>query len=109
MLAVVSPAHRLAKRRYVEAADFAPEHLILHRVDRRLSFTFSRILAPARVEPARVSEVPLTEAILELIKAGMGIGVLVGWAIDPRSAQRIGRGDQRSARRARSARGRRRD
>jgi LysR family transcriptional regulator for metE and metH len=83
MFAVVSPAHRFATRRYVEAADFAAEHLILHRVDRRVSFTFARILTPARVEPARVSEVPLTEAILELIKAGLGIGVLVGWAIDP--------------------------
>ena len=101
LMAVVAPSHPFAARPFVEAADFATEHLILHRVDRKTSYTFSRILAPAGVEPARVSEVPLTEAILELIKAGLGIGVLAGWAIDPArrsgsvAAVRIGRGGVR--------------
>jgi LysR family transcriptional regulator for metE and metH len=83
LMAVVAPSHPFAKKRFVEPADFATEHLMLHRADRRTSYTFSRILAPAGVEPARLSEVPLTEAILELIKAGIGIGVLAGWAIEP--------------------------
>ena len=97
LMAVVAPSHPFASRRFVEAADFASEHLLLHRADRKASYTFSRILTPAGVEPARVSEVPLTEAILELIKAGLGIGVLAGWAIDPArrngsvAAVRIGR------------------
>jgi LysR family transcriptional regulator for metE and metH len=97
MMAVVAPSHPFAARPFVEIADFASEHLLLHRVDRRASFTFARILMPAGVEPARVSEVPLTEAILELIKAGLGIGVLAGWAIEPArrngsvAALRIGR------------------
>jgi LysR family transcriptional regulator for metE and metH len=88
MMAVVSPRHPFARRPCVEPVDFADEHLLLHRVDRRTSYTFTRILAPAGVEPRRVSEVPLTEAILELIKAGIGIGVLAGWAIEP--ARRAG-------------------
>jgi LysR family transcriptional regulator for metE and metH len=88
MMAVVAPAHPFARRPFVAPADFAAEHLLLHRIDRKTSFTFTRILAPAGVEPRRVSEVPLTEAILELIKAGIGIGVLAGWAFDP--ARRAG-------------------
>jgi LysR family transcriptional regulator for metE and metH len=88
MMAVVSPGHPFARRAYVEPADFAAEHLLLHRTDRKTSYTLSRILAPAGVEPARASEVPLTEAILELIKAGIGVGVLAGWAIEP--ARRAG-------------------
>ena len=83
LMAVVPPAHAFVRRAYVEPADFASEHLLLHRTDRKTSYTFSRILAPAGVEPARVSEVPLTEAILELVKAGIGVGILAGWAIEP--------------------------
>ena len=82
-VAVVSPAHALAKRTFVEPADLADQHVIIYKADRRHSFTFARILTPAGVEPARVSQVPLTEAILELAKAGLGVGVLARWAIEP--------------------------
>jgi LysR family transcriptional regulator for metE and metH len=97
LMAVVAPTHPFAARRFIEPSDFSTEHLILHRADRRESYTFSRILVPAGVEPARLSEVPLTEAILELIRANIGIGVMAGWAIDPArrsgavAALRIGR------------------
>src|SRR2546422_11106459 len=33
--------------------------------------------------PRRVSAVPLTEAILELVKGGAGIAVLARWAVAP--------------------------
>jgi LysR family transcriptional regulator for metE and metH len=83
LVAVVSPDHPFARRTFVDPADFAEEHLIIYSADRSDSFTFSRILIPAGVEPARVSEVPLTEAILELVKAGLGISVMARWAIEP--------------------------
>jgi LysR family transcriptional regulator for metE and metH len=101
LMAVVPPSHPFVRRPYVDPVDFATEHLLLHRTDRKTSYTFSRILAPAGVEPARATEVPLTEAILELIKAGIGIGVLAGWAIEPARrggavvAVRIGRDGER--------------
>jgi LysR family transcriptional regulator for metE and metH len=82
-VAVVGPAHPLWKRAFLEPADLADQHLIIYKADRRSSFTFTRILAPAGVEPARVSQVPLTEAILELARAGLGVGVLARWAIEP--------------------------
>jgi LysR family transcriptional regulator for metE and metH len=82
-VAVVAPSHALARRAFVEPADLADQHLIIYKADRRNSFTFTRILAPAGVEPARVSQVPLTEAILELARAGLGVGVLARWAIEP--------------------------
>lgn len=83
LVAVVSPEHRFAGRAFVAPEDFASEHLIIYSADRSDSYTFGRILTPAGVEPARVSQVPLTEAILELVKAGMGVSVMARWAIDP--------------------------
>src|SRR5918996_3909366 len=83
LVAVVPPSHPFAKRAHVEADDFADEHLIIYTADRSDSYTFRRILSPAGVEPARVSQVPLTEAILELVKAGLGVSVMARWAIEP--------------------------
>ena len=83
LVAVVAPSHPFAKRSHVEPDDFADEHLIVYTADRNDSYAFRRILTPAGVEPARVSQVPLTEAILELVKAGLGVSVMARWAIEP--------------------------
>jgi LysR family transcriptional regulator for metE and metH len=83
LVAIVANAHPWAARAWVQPAAFATEHLIIYSADRSDSYTFRCILTPARVEPARVSEVPLTEAILELVKAGIGIGVVARWAVEP--------------------------
>jgi LysR family transcriptional regulator for metE and metH len=83
LVAVVSPTHPFAKRSFIQPEDFAEEHLIIYSADPQDSYTFTRILRPAKVEPARVSQVPLTEAILELVKAGLGVSVMARWAIEP--------------------------
>lgn len=83
LVAVVAPSHPFAKRASVDPQDFADEHLIIYSADRADSYTFSRILTPAGVEPARISQVPLTEAILELVKAGLGVSVMARWAVEP--------------------------
>jgi LysR family transcriptional regulator for metE and metH len=83
LCAVVAPDHPFAARAFVEPRDFADQHLYVYTADRRDSYTFTRIFTPAGVEPARVYEVPLTEAILELVKAGLGVSVMARWAIAP--------------------------
>jgi LysR family transcriptional regulator for metE and metH len=83
LVAVVAPTHPFAKRTWILAEDFAEEHLIIYSADPHDSYTFTRILRPANVSPARVSQVPLTEAILELVKAGLGVSVMARWAIEP--------------------------
>jgi LysR family transcriptional regulator for metE and metH len=83
LVAVMAPEHPLAARSRLEAGDFANQHLILYSAVRHDSYAFTRVLTPAGVEPRRVSAVPLTEAILEMVKAGLGISVLARWAIEP--------------------------
>jgi LysR family transcriptional regulator for metE and metH len=83
ILVVVGRKHRFAYRTHVEVADLATEHLIVYKTDRRDSYIFNTILEPVGVEPARVSQVPLTEAIIEMVKAGLGVAILARWAVEP--------------------------
>jgi LysR family transcriptional regulator for metE and metH len=81
--AVVAPDHPFAKRAFVRPQDFAAERLMLYSTSPDDSFTIQRILRPAGVVPRRISFVMLTEAILEMVKARLGISVMQTWAIEP--------------------------
>ena len=79
MLLVMSPQHPLAARSHVSPRDLAQETALVYP-PKEESF-FLEALRAAGVEPERVLEIPLTEAILELASAGTGIGFLARWAV----------------------------
>ncbi|MCI0489142.1 MAG: LysR family transcriptional regulator [Blastocatellia bacterium] len=79
MVAIMRPDHRLASRPYLEAGDFAEENLIMHN-SLKENLVFQKLLLPAGVSPRQASQVHLTEAIIEMVKAGLGISVLARWA-----------------------------
>lgn len=81
--AIVAPDHPFASRKFVRPEDIASERLLLYSGSMEDSFTVQQILRPAGVEPARVSFVMLTEAILAMVKAGLGISVMQTWAVEP--------------------------
>lgn len=88
LFAVMSVNHRLAKRKYLRADDFASETLFVYSLgtpeeQKQGIYIFREVLTPAEVEPAQVLEIQLTEAMIEMISAGMGIGILAGWASAP--------------------------
>ncbi len=82
LVLVVGEHHRLATRRLVEPADLREERFLTYSPP-QTSQAFQMILAPAGVSPSQVSALQLTEAILELVKAGMGVSVLARWAVEP--------------------------
>ena len=83
MAVVVAPDHPLARRAYVREEDFAGEHLIMYDLAEEESFLLRDVLGPAGARPRRISRVPLTEAILELVRAGLGVSVFARWAVAP--------------------------
>jgi LysR family transcriptional regulator for metE and metH len=83
MVVVMAPSHRLAKQPFVRPEDMADEHLITYDLSLNQNSVFQRVLAPAGVTPRRLSKIQLTEAIVELVKAGTGIAVLARWAVEP--------------------------
>jgi LysR family transcriptional regulator for metE and metH len=83
LVAIVSAEHPLARRGRLRAADFARETLITYAVPTSQLTVFQELLKPAGVTPARVCQVELTEAIVEMVKANLGIAVLARWAVAP--------------------------
>jgi LysR family transcriptional regulator for metE and metH len=83
LLAVVSPNHPLANEPYLKAEHFAEYPMIVYSVPIEENLIFQKILNPAGITPPKIYKVMLTEAILEMLKAGIGIGVLAKWAVAP--------------------------
>jgi LysR family transcriptional regulator for metE and metH len=82
MVAIVEPRHPFASRPFVVAEDFAAETLLAYSPREESTF-YQRYLVPARVAPARFQQIQLTEALIELVKAGLGVSVLARWAVAP--------------------------
>ena len=81
LVAILPPQHPLASRLRLRPADFAGEHLITYSVPPEHLTLFQEYLNPARIKPRRISRVDLTEAMIEMVKAGLGIAVLARWAV----------------------------
>ncbi len=72
--------HALAQRPYARLTDFRRERLLTYS-DSDDSHFISRVLRPAGVLPACVEVVKLTEAAIEMVRAGLGVAVLSRWAV----------------------------
>jgi len=82
-VAVVPPGHPWCEKPYVTPADFADQHVFMYNISRVESTLLSDVLGPAGVTPRRVSRLELTEAILEVVRAGMGVATMARWAVAP--------------------------
>jgi LysR family transcriptional regulator, regulator for metE and metH len=81
MLAIVPAGHRLARKPFVRPADLAGETLFMY-VTPDESYVYENLLHPAGVQPVW-KQVRLTEAILELVRAGMGVTIQARWVVQP--------------------------
>lgn len=88
MVALVSRDHPLAARRWLSVAELAGEPLFLYSSSREESFVLQRVLAPAGHTPAKLSFIMLTEAMIEMARAGLGVAVLPRWSAQPSIAAR---------------------
>lgn len=86
VFAVVSPTHAWSEKKYVTAADFASEKLIIHSYPLESVTVYEHFLKPSKQTPSQITAVPLTEATLELVKAEMGVTCMPMWALRPFTA-----------------------
>ena len=82
LVLIASKHHRFARQTRVRLAQMRDETLFVYP-PKEESGPLQNVLLPAGAAPARVEEVQLTEAITELVKAGLGVAILARWAVQP--------------------------
>lgn len=83
LMLIVAADHPLAGKKYITAEDMVDQHMIFYSVPlQNLSF-YKQVLEPAGVMPQRVSHIDLTEAIIEMVRAGVGVTTFAKWAAAP--------------------------
>jgi LysR family transcriptional regulator for metE and metH len=80
-VAIVQPSHRWAPRAFVTPEELVTEQLYLYSRSIDDSFLVQKVLRPSGIPLQRVTYLQLTEGILEMVKAGMGVSVLPRWSI----------------------------
>lgn len=93
-VAIVAPGHAWSRRAFVTPEMLVTEQLYLYSRSIDDSFVVQKVLRPAGIALQRVTYLQLTEGILEMVKAGMGVSVLPTWSI----ATVIAAGDVRAVR-----------
>jgi len=79
VVVIVPRDHALVSKEFVVAADLANEHLLMHSSAEE-SF-FAKTLAREGVRPRKHTVILLTEAIVELVRAGVGISAVPRWTV----------------------------
>lgn len=82
---VMSASHRLAPRASLSRADLQTHRLFTSRAPTRdMKWMPQEMLAGKHGEPPlNFQVIPLTEAIMDFVRAGLGIGVLSEWVAEP--------------------------
>ena len=80
-VAVVPNDHPIAELRWVEHENFYGEDYIMYNIPNEISTVFKTIFKKG--QPKRVYKIALTEAIIQMVKAGIGVSVLPHWIVAP--------------------------
>jgi LysR family transcriptional regulator for metE and metH len=70
----------LAREEFVALRELAEEHLMLYSETLEDSHLAINYLFPANIRPKRFTSLTLTEAILEMVKANLGVTAMARWA-----------------------------
>jgi LysR family transcriptional regulator for metE and metH len=82
MVLVMAPDHRLAQSKIIRPRDLEGETVIIYP-PREESTLLQKYLLPAGIEPKDVLEIPLTEAMVEMVASSLGVALLARWAAGP--------------------------
>lgn len=80
---LLAASHRLAARATLQRADLEGEALFTSRLPTPDMHWFNKPLAARRAPALQFQALPLTEAVVDFARAGLGIGVLSEWVAEP--------------------------
>jgi LysR family transcriptional regulator for metE and metH len=84
LVLILSPEHRLAKKKFVVPRDLLEETYITYALPQGTGYglTFSKLFGKGPI-PEKIVKVALTEAIFEMVKTNLGIAIVANWAVEP--------------------------
>ncbi len=80
MLAVLAQDHPLANKKILHPKDFEQQTMVLYDVPDDHLFFLREFIKPNEIKLKQLMKFELTEAIVEIIAAGLGIGIMANWA-----------------------------
>jgi LysR family transcriptional regulator for metE and metH len=83
MVAVVPRGHRFAVQPFVEVRDFATETYVANNTQPEIGREYSRLFAPAGIRPQRVLRAGHIEAVIGVVRAGIGVTVSTRSTVAP--------------------------
>ncbi|MGB1283620.1 MAG: LysR family transcriptional regulator [Polaribacter sp.] len=81
IFAIMHQENRLKSVSFLDANDFSKTHLIIHSFPLETVSVYEQFLKPNRINPIKISAIPLTEVALEMVNANMGIICMPKWAL----------------------------
>jgi LysR family transcriptional regulator, regulator for metE and metH len=94
LVLAVPRGHPLSRKKFVEGSDLAEETLIQNQTSAQERDRVKKLLFGAHGGVKHVVRLPVTEAVLDLVQAGMGVSILAGFTL----AGRIQRGELEAVR-----------
>lgn len=83
MVALVPPGHAWVKKKYVKASDFEGKNLIIFSKPMESVVVYNKVLKPNGIEPKHIYEVPMSEAMIEMVVSNLGVAVIPYWIAKP--------------------------
>ena len=83
---ILPPSHPLCARPYLRATDLASLPVFAHEASPQDAKRMRDLLIAEQTPMLEFQVVPLTEAIVELVKADLGVGLMSRWAVSPYEA-----------------------
>ncbi len=80
---ITAPSHPLARRKSIGARELCDCTVFAHHASKQDAKRFAELLAAEDTSPPDVEVVPLTEALVTLVSADLGVGLVSRWAISP--------------------------
>ncbi len=81
IFALLHKEHGYNGKEYLEAKDFNDVHLIIHSFPLETVSVYEQFLKIHKINPIKISAIPLTEVALDMVNANMGMVCMPKWAL----------------------------
>jgi LysR family transcriptional regulator, regulator for metE and metH len=82
LMVVMHKSNPLAIKKNFTPNDFETQTLLVYDIEEELDI-FNYVLTPSNVKPLKLIKLPLTEIIIEMVKANAGVTVMANWLAAP--------------------------